>query len=427
MTKKIKEEKEEKEEEEQEEQTEETTEEKKEETEKEETEEETTEEETEEEGKEEEEAKEEAAKKVLEYIEQKKAKEKKKALVHKVSMIDREHVMYKSKKGEEITMKESEINGLTEWFKAFLQYGKTKQPDDYYRVKEIRQKLEPLQTGVAAEGGNLVPTILYNYLVPILDDMAVIRPRSTVIDMTNMKAGTLDIAGLASKPYVTWNAEMAQKGTTSAEFNKISLTPYILAGIITVTEQLIIESPFNIIQLVGKLLAEAVIREEDRVFMSGTGAAQPTGIDTYTFPTIPAGGALVVNHLVSAFYRLPQPYRSKAYWIMHADTMATVANLMDTTNRPIFIDYLEKEGLPTIKGRPVLENNDFGNNKIFLIDLSAYFIGQKLPMKIDTSTETVIRGHSMWERNEIAVRIEEKLDAELTTTRAGVEISNVRT
>lgn len=258
--------------------------------------------------------------------------------------------------------------------------------------------------------------------------MAQIRSRAFVIDMTGINQ--LNLPGIQTRPIVSWNAEAAQKATTSVQFSTASLTPYILAGIIVVTQQLIDDSPFNVVQIVSQLLGEAIATAEDAAFASGSGTGQPTGIDTYTAGfTVAAGGALSWTHINSAYYGMPQGHRANATWLVHKDTLALLANLADSQNRPILdlSTALTGAGTPTLRGNPVIENNDISLNTIYLVDLNYYWIGYARGLSIDTSDQTVIRGVSMWERNEVAIRAEEKLDGELVTTRALATITSIRT
>jgi len=395
--------------------------------------------------------------KVAEITKAKEAKEVKKELPFsenkEVKANDYDVDMYTKKDGTKVTLKKYEAESLGKWFKSYANFATSKSPDAWAEMKKeyntlekfaVQQKLEPLTTITAASGGNLVPTILFNEIIPLLEDMAVIRPNSRVINMTGIK--TLDLPSIATKPYVSWNAEAAQKSTTSVTFGTLSLTPYILAGIIPVTTQMIDDSPFNVIQLVSELLAEAVAKEEDRAFMNGTGAGQPTGITTYgAGTTVSAGGALGFQHFNALYYAMPQKHRasSKLAWIMHSDTLATVANMQDGNNRPIIDIHNPLSGpqFPTIRGAKVLEQNDISNNIIYLVDLAFYWIGVSRAMGIDISREASIGGdydadraggtlvalpQNMWERNMVAIRIEEKLDAELVSTRALGTITAVR-
>jgi len=418
------------------------------------------EEEKPEEEKTEEASEEDVAEKIMELVNKKAAEATKKVEAKKkvyptpgLKVNDYDLKFYESRNGDNIMIKKSEVDALSGWFKNYVGFAKTKNPDAFASMKKeynkledmaYAQKLEPLQTGVAAEGGNLVPTILYNKLVPILEDIAIVRKHATIIDMKGIK--TLDLPGIASKPYVSWNSETAQKATTSAEFNKISLTPYILAGIVVITQQLIDDAPFQMLKIISQMLAEAIAREEDNAFMTGSGAGQPTGITTYgAGTTVAAGGNLAYNHFNAVYFNMPVGHRtSKSLkWVMHRTTLATVANMIDGNNRPILdlSGALTAPGIPTIRGAEVLEQNDVSNNIIYLVDFKYYWIGYSRTMSIDTSDQATIGGdydadraggtlvalgQNMWERNELAIRAEEKVDGELVTTRALGTITAVR-
>lgn len=209
-------------------------------------------------------------------------------------------------------------------------------------------------------------------------------------------------------------------------FNQISLTPYTLAVIVPISKQLRDDTPFNIVSLLAKAMAEGVAKEEDKAFMTANGSGRPTGIDNYTFTTISAGGAVTFDHINSAYWRLPQAYRKNGFWIMNGRTIEVVSMLKDSNNRPLLLDsgIITEPGIPALKGRPVLEQNDIASSKIFFGDLSAYWIGVKQNLTIDIAEEATIRSINLWERNLIAVRVEERVDGELTTTRSFVEISN---
>lgn len=340
----------------------------------------------------------------------------------------------------EMSRNEAELTG--KWMQSRLKSLIHSDPLEFIKAKQIRQKLddiaisqklEPLNAATDAEGGFLIPTILFNKIIPLVEDVAVMRSRATVIDMTGMGTNTLNITGIKSKPFASWNGEQSQKATSTAEFNQISLTPYNLALILVVTQDLVDGSPFNTVKILTALMSDAIAKAEDEAFFAGNGSGRPTGIDNYTFPgkkTFSAGGDLDWTHLNSAFWRLNSVYRKKAIWAMHTDTLETISNFQDSNGNPILKEegaLINDRGEPTIKRKPALEQNDFGSNKLFFFDPSAYWIGFNRSLTLDISKEATIRGQNMFERNMIALRLEERIDGELTTTQAGVEITNVRT
>jgi HK97 family phage major capsid protein len=407
-----------------------------------------------------------AADKILDAINTKMAAQKdaevaaKKAKVFpndtKVYATEVKQKIYQTRKGVDVYATKDEAVNIAKWFKHLVMFKKTKSPHEFAEMEKafhvceqiaVQQKLEPLNTVTAGDGGNLVPTIMYNKIVPFLEDLAQIKQRSYVIDATGIK--TLDVPNIAAGAYVNWNSETAQKATTSMQFGHQTLTPYILAGIIVITQQLIDDAPFAMLQIVSQELARAIAKAEDAAFASGSGTGQPTGIDTYTpIGTVAAGGALAFNHFLTALYLMPQAYRSSSslVWLMHRNNILLTAGLADTTGRPIFdnmnpmSNILGTPRTPQVLGIPVIENNDISEKTIYLVDLQNYWIAQSRQLSIDIATEATIggvidsgkgagyyvAGNNLWERNEIAIRAEEKIDGELVTTRALTTITSTR-
>ena len=383
---------------------------------------------------------------------------KKKAMLEgdKFEVNSIKHKIYTTKKGVDVFANLDEARAIQKWFRGLYMFKKTHQPEFWNEVKEsaalcdkiaMHQKLEPLNTVTAGDGAVLVPTIMHNMIVPFLEDEAQIKPNCRNIDMTGIK--TLDIPNISAGAYVNWNSETAQKTTTSMQFGHQTLTPYILAGILVITQQLIDDAPFPMLQIVSQELARVIAKAEDATFASGSGIGQPTGIDTYTpVYTVAAGGALAYSHFVQALLGMPGAYRSSRQlrWIMHRNTIMLLAMLQDTTGRPIFdltnpmSNILYSPRTPAVMGIPVIENNDVTEKTIYLVDLAYYWVGQSRRLSIDIATEATIggvidstkgagyyvAGNNLWERNEIAVRAEEKIDGELVTTRALTTITAVR-
>jgi len=409
----------------------------------------------------------EAADKVITAINQKQAaikkdadiEMKKKAMLEggeKIEVNSVKHKMYTTLKGVDVFATMDEAKAIQKWFRALMMFKKTKQPNYFKDIEDgaamcdkiaIHQKLEPINTVTSADGGFLVPTIMHNKIVPFLEDIAMIKKLAYTIDMTGIK--TLDIPNIAQAAYVQWNSEMAQKATTSMVFAHQTLTPYILAGILVITQQMIDDAPFPMIQIVSKALAQAIATAEDAAFASGSGTGQPTGIDTYTpIGTVAAGAALTWQHFVQALYAMPQAYRwsTGLVWLMHRNNIQLAATLADTAGRPIFdntnpmSNALANPRGGQILGIPIIENNDISEKTIYLVDLQQYWIGYSRQMSIDIATEATIggvmdaakgagyyrAGHNLWERNELAVRAEEKIDGELVTTRALTTITATR-
>lgn len=352
-----------------------------------------------------------------------------------VKTVDKEFKVGVRKSGEALKMKKSDIEISAKWFKAFL----NKKDDSYafnLAQKEMQkhsqgldysEKLEPLNETTSAEGGLFVPPVLANTIVPLLEDMAVIRPRATVVDISGLKTNTYRLPNIASNPIATWSGveqSGADKGTSSMTFGNNELTPYTLSTIVFMTKQILADSPINIVSLAIKSIAEAMAKAEDKAFASGSGSGQPTGINQYTYPTVSAGGAINYDAMITAYWRLPQAYRSKAYWLANGRTIAEMQKLKDTTGAYLINPVIaNQEGLPTIFGRPVLEQNDIETSSIFFLAMDNYWIADNGGVEMKLAEEATVGSVNLFMRNMIALRVEKRTDGEMATVRAGVEIT----
>jgi len=357
-------------------------------------------------------------------------KAKKEKMSGDIKVKDVEVPIYKSFNGQKnIALGKTDCKNLASWIRASVD-------KDFSTARKLQQELdtkgglEPMNETTNADGGFLVPTILTNILIDIATDMSVVRPRATVLDLSG-PGDTFALNQVASLPKTAWNGEQTAKSTTSMTLTQITLTPYKLAAIMSVTLELLQDSATAMIPLITRQLAKAIAREEDTAFMTGNGTGQPTGIDNYTLRSF-AAGALNYDDFVRAYYLLPQAYRESgnASWIMNSRTIAASLSLKDSNNRPLLVeggtDAITGRPVRTILGAPILEMNKVASSKIFFGDLSQYYIGDKMAMRIDTSNEATVASVSAFEKNLTHIRVEERVDGELADTRAFVEMTGVQ-
>lgn len=357
-------------------------------------------------------------------------KEKKEKMSGDIKVKDVEIPIYKSASGKlDVTLGKRDCDQLAKWVTASVN-------KDFAEARKLREELdtkgglEPMNETTAADGGYLVPTILTNILIDMATDMAVIRPRATVLDLSG-PGDTFALNQVASLPKTAWTNEQTAKSTTSMVLDQITLTPYKLTAIMSVTLELLQDSASAVIPLITRQLAKAIARDEDTAFMTGNGTGRPTGIDNYTLRSF-VGGALNYDDFVRAYYLLPQDYRESgnASWIMNSRTIAAALSLKDSNNRPLLVegstDHITGRPVRTILGCPILEHNKVASSKIFFGDLSQYYIGDKMQMRIDTSNEATVADVSAFEQNLTHIRVEERVDGELADTRAFVEITGVQ-
>lgn len=123
---------------------------------------------------------------------------------------------------------------------------------------------------------------------------------------------------------------------------------------------------------IAKILAEAFIKEFDRIIISGSGVGQPTGIlnDTRVLAknkiTMAAADAVDwAKWREKLFTKIPLSYRAGGVLVMTVDTWeGLICTMKDSNNRPIYTEtYDVNTGAPTYRfnGKEVvLVENDLG-------------------------------------------------------------------
>lgn len=288
-----------------------------------------------------------------------------------------------------------------------------------------KEKLQTLVEGTGARGGFLVPDDFVNIIVEDRLDAAVMRPLATVLPVAT---DTIHIPTLAARPRAFWRAEAAVKQTTTVDFGEIILTPYSLAAIVGLSNELVADARLggSIVAIVSRLMGETLAIEEDKAFWEGNGTGRPTGVDNYTYNTITSGisDTARADSIIQSLYRLSQGYRNNAVFVANKNTWSKVATLKDSQNNYL-LSGLGDAAQPTLRGRPTREQNDIPDGRMFVGDFSYYYIADREGIAVDISREATVASQSAFERNLTYVRVEERVDGEMTITQPVVEINGL--
>ena len=281
-----------------------------------------------------------------------------------------------------------------------------------------QEKLQVLVEGTGSRGGYLVPDDYANMLVEDIRDQSIMR---NIADVMTTTSDTLHLPNLASRPQANFRAEGAVKSTSTVDFGENVFTPYSLATIIPLSNELVADATLgvngNIVNKVSELAAQAISEREERAFWQGSGSGQPTGMSQYSVGSVSGGvtDTTRADALISTYFRLPQGYRNKAVWVMSSETMDKVRRLKDSQNNYL-LGSVTGTPMPTILGRPVYESNWVAAGTAYFGDFSYYVIVDREGIQVDTSTEATVASQSAFERNLTFVRVEKRVDAELTLT-----------
>jgi len=296
-------------------------------------------------------------------------------------------------------------------------------------IRQDRQKLQVLVEGTPAAGGYLVPEEFANMIVEDRRDATIMRQLATVIPVST---DSFHLPTLASRPKTFWRSEAAVKNTSTAQFGEIVLTPYSIASIVPLSNELVADASLgtggSIVSMIAGLMGTALAEEEDKAFWTGNGSGKPTGIDNYSFQTLTASAsdASRADTLIQALYKLPQGYRGNAVVVANKNTWAKIATLKDTTDQYL-LTGLANAPTQTLRGRPIYEQNDIADGKAFIGDFRDYYIADRQGVTVDVSTEATVGGTSAFENNLTYVRVEARVDGELALTNGIVEVAGLGT
>lgn len=296
-----------------------------------------------------------------------------------------------------------------------------------------KQKLQILSEGTSADGGYLVPEEFANVIIEDIRDIAVMRRLATVM---TTQSDTLHIPSLISRPKAAWRAEKATKNTSTATFSENVLTPYSLASIVPLTNELVADAQLgvggSIVNYIAGIMAVSLAEEEEKAFWTGNGTGKPTGVDggAYTLRTVAAGAGatdtLRADAIITAYSNTPQGYRDNGVWVGNMGTWGEVARLKDSQNRYLLTD-LAGSNTRLLKGRPVYESNFLAGGTLLFGNFSYYTIVDREGISVRVSDEATVAGSSAFEKNLTYVRVEKRVDAELLLPAAVTKVTGMGT
>lgn len=268
--------------------------------------------------------------------------------------------------------------------------------------------LKALSEGTPADGGYTVPQDFYSSLVMEITELAQFRSMVTVVPM---RTNVLTVPVGEHGPDVFWTAEGATKTTTTMDFRQPTITAYKMASIIYLTDELIEDSAFDLVNVLVSRFADRIAQEEDKVIANGSGTTQPVGIFVNSsVPTRNCSGNLSFDNIIDLIYDLPVKFRAGAKFIVNSNNVRELRKLKDGQGRYLWQDPVSAGQPATIQGYPVVETYWAPESQIAFGDFkTAYWLGdrQRMTVKITNDTETTFT------QDKTAIRIVERIGGDV--------------
>lgn len=219
------------------------------------------------------------------------------------------------------------------------------------RATLARRDLSKLSAGA---GANLVPTTLFGELYASLRENAdsmfslarnIVTPSGDAMNFPTVS--TFSAAALI--------AEAGAVGESDPAFGLVTLDAYKYGLAIQVSTEL--EEDAAVPGMIPFIIEQAIAgirRGVGAHLVTGTGSAQPNGIDNgTTISSIAVSTTPTADQLISIQHDIASPYRANASWLFNDATVAALRVLKDTTNQYIWAPGLGAGVSDTLLGSPV--------------------------------------------------------------------------
>lgn len=218
----------------------------------------------------------------------------------------------------------------------------------FYGVHDYLRESEEIR------GGYLLPQELHSQIVAEMTAENALRQISQVITTGSQHR----IPILASRPEATWTAEGQDIALSSPTFSEKVLDAYKMTVAISVSNELLSDSYFNIESFAAREFGRALGCCEEDAFLNGDGNGKPKGI----LPTLAespsttlqtAGASISADDVINLVHALKSPYRRNAVFLMSDNALAAIRKLKDSTQNYIYQKNLQAGEPERLLGYPV--------------------------------------------------------------------------
>jgi HK97 family phage major capsid protein len=276
-----------------------------------------------------------------------------------------------------------------------------------------------LSEGTGTAGGFLVPEEFRAEVIRLVEKYGIIRRLATVIPM---KRDVMNIPSLTGGISVSWVDEGVVIPESTPSFGQKVLTAKKLVGLTRSSSELLDDAEVDVIALLNELFAEAIAREEDYQGLRGVGTPI-TGVLGDAGCNVVTMGATKVNfsditsdNLSDLIDSVTASGQVNAKFTFHRNIMNHIRKLKDSTGQNIW-QMTHGDAPATIWGYPY-EITDVmpGNSEsavstkfIMFGNLKNFYLGDRKELALSISEEATVGGQSMYERDQKAIRLIERI------------------
>jgi HK97 family phage major capsid protein len=291
--------------------------------------------------------------------------------------------------------------------------------------------LKDMSEGTDSAGGYLVPTELYNGVMHIIGNYGIARKFGTTF---NMKSDTLDVPTIATSVTTYWPGEGGAGTESQPVYGNAQLLAKTQVGLTVTSNELLEDAATDTVNNLMELFAEALAYGEDNQAFNGTGSPF-TGIlqDSDVNQVDMAGtkdtfAEMTLDNLRDMITPIKAVCLASSAYYMHGAVWAIVQKLTENSqhissfqNPVVTMGGVKESGegltqVGTLWGYPVYLSDVMPSSTAVSTAFVAFgslkkglFIGDRKKMTLGVAKEAYVGGASMFERNQAAIRITERV------------------
>ena len=243
--------------------------------------------------------------------------------------------------------------------------------ENYIRGKVVHERAGEL---TKSDNGAVIPTTIAQKIIKRVYDVSPILEKSTKY---NVK-GTLQIPyydDQTSTLKVAYQDEFKPLTSSNGTFKSISLTGYLAGALSKISNSLINNSQFDIVNFVVTEMGDSIARFIEHELLQGT-PDKVTGLSTVKNATTTASAtAITSDEIIKLKDSIKDAFQNSAIFIMSNSTRTALRLLKDSTGRYLLNDDVTSPFGTTLLGKPVFVSDNMddiagGKTVIYYGDMS---------------------------------------------------------
>lgn len=228
----------------------------------------------------------------------------------------------------------------------------------------LRNRASNLTVG---DNGAVIPTSIVNKIIKKVYDVCPILERST----------KYNVKGKIQVPYydaetnaitVAFATEFQELTSNVGNIKNIELGGYLAGALTLVSNSLINNSQFNVVNFVINEMASAIARFIEDTLLNGKGEVD--GLSKVTGKTTAAAGVVTGDEIIGLKDGIKDAYQGNAMFIMHPETRTALRLLKDANERYLLNDDITSPFGTRLLGKDVYVSDNAPKNKIFYGDMA---------------------------------------------------------